>query len=244
MSETQRIIEKAREVCVAEGAENPPLRSLIWRALQAAAEDIESKISLEDRFALLGCTSTAWPGVRKQAERNGIGPEFLTVIGWLQHVTGRAPAITHKYRRIVFSLAHGQPVASVRAAFAPEMTDGGIGGVKSRALRQIEDWILVACPEQSTEPSPEIEQLPGVEDISHLVKKRCGVYFLFRKGQLFYIGQSGDIVARVLQHAKYGAGIFDRVLFVPVPRDDLLRVEAEMIERFKPERNLVRPKVA
>lgn len=62
------------------------------------------------------------------------------------------------------------------------------------------------------------------------------VYFLIEKNQVVYIGQSRNLPSRLSQHDGDGK-TWDRVLFMPLPAADLLRVEAEWIAALTPPLN-------
>ena len=74
-----------------------------------------------------------------------------------------------------------------------------------------------------------------------------GVYFLVRKGQVVYVGQSINVHGRTNSHARerqrkheingIGGYLFDFALFLPVPRSDLMPVEAAFIRSLVPEYN-------
>jgi len=67
-----------------------------------------------------------------------------------------------------------------------------------------------------------------------------GVYFLFKKGELVYIGQSVSVYGRVA-HYKNSEGNehkdFDRVFVLPVKRESLNQVEAALILTLRPRLN-------
>lgn len=64
------------------------------------------------------------------------------------------------------------------------------------------------------------------------------VYFLIASNQVAYIGQSRNLPGRLSQHEGDGKS-WDRVLFMPLPPSDLLRVEAEWIAALSPPLNRV-----
>jgi len=86
-------------------------------------------------------------------------------------------------------------------------------------------------------------------DVSVLM--RWGVYLLMWRGEIVYVGQSVKLSARVNTHI-YSKGkkrtqmlggrqitgpVFDKVMVMFVPKEDLNRVEKELIERYKPRYN-------
>lgn len=81
----------------------------------------------------------------------------------------------------------------------------------------------------------EISQFGGMLDArDHALP--AGVYFLYFKNALQYIGQSSDPSARLVQHRKMGK-MFDRVYVLPVPSFMLARVEGALIRLLKPPLN-------
>ena len=96
-------------------------------------------------------------------------------------------------------------------------------------------------------------RLDGFEEVSAIL--RSGVYALCAKGQVIYVGKSKAMLARVNAHRRAfmdkkrgqawiteSLGIpglrFDEIHICPVPLHLLDRVEAEMIERYKPRYNI------
>ncbi len=65
------------------------------------------------------------------------------------------------------------------------------------------------------------------------------VYFLIKDNQVVYIGQSRNLPSRLSQHEGDGK-TWDRVLFMPLPPADLLRVETEWIAALAPPLNRTR----
>ena len=61
------------------------------------------------------------------------------------------------------------------------------------------------------------------------------VYFLLDNVEIVYVGQSINISARVHQHLIDKC--FNRVLYLPVVKENLLKVERFFIERLKPKYN-------
>jgi hypothetical protein len=82
----------------------------------------------------------------------------------------------------------------------------------------------------------ELAQFGGILDAFNCTLP-CGVYFLYLKGALQYIGQSLDPSARIAQHRSQGK-VFDHVFVLPTPAFMLGQVEGVMIRKFKPPLNL------
>ncbi len=62
------------------------------------------------------------------------------------------------------------------------------------------------------------------------------VYFLVLKQEIVYVGQSRNLLSRLGQHREDGK-CWDRVLYLPVPADCLLAVEAQWIRVLCPPLN-------
>lgn len=62
------------------------------------------------------------------------------------------------------------------------------------------------------------------------------VYFLIEAGAVVYIGQTRHLPSRLAQHWQDGKR-WERVLFMPVPESELLRVEAQWIAALQPPLN-------
>lgn len=78
-----------------------------------------------------------------------------------------------------------------------------------------------------------IESLGGIRDFADYVPF-VGVYFLFFKGELVYIGQSIDIASRLRNHRSRVGVRFDRALWLEVARTDLLAYEAALVRALNP----------
>lgn len=66
-----------------------------------------------------------------------------------------------------------------------------------------------------------------------------GIYFLYMRDELVYIGQSKYVGLRVSTHFMEGNKIFDKAYFMRVDINSLLEVEADLITKFKPKYNKV-----
>lgn len=62
----------------------------------------------------------------------------------------------------------------------------------------------------------------------------CGVYFLFSGDDLIYVGQSVNILSRLLEHTGKG---FDSFTYILCERDELDDLEAAYILRYMPRLN-------
>lgn len=69
-----------------------------------------------------------------------------------------------------------------------------------------------------------------------------GIYLLFLKGRLIYVGQSRNCAQRVVAHRTNGRE-FDHSLIAPCPEDALDWLEAAMIAALSPEQNKAKPPV-
>ena len=68
-------------------------------------------------------------------------------------------------------------------------------------------------------------------------RKKSGIYLLFRRAMLHYIGSSNDIEYRVLQHRRVGRIEFDAAFFFEC--ENYLEREAELIKELNPPMNRV-----
>ncbi len=92
--------------------------------------------------------------------------------------------------------------------------------------------------------------LEGFVDVTPVL--RCGVYALVRDGVVVYVGQGKKMVARVEAHrSNWGRKstpswmpvslrgvLFDQVFVLPCRVEDLNRIEAAMIDLYKPKFNV------
>lgn len=96
--------------------------------------------------------------------------------------------------------------------------------------------------------------LEGFSDVSTLL--RSGIYVLAKRGTVIYVGKSKSLYARIYAHrnlanraargqrppawfpASLKGIVFDQVFIRYVHIDDLDRVEAEMINLYKPKFNI------
>lgn len=72
------------------------------------------------------------------------------------------------------------------------------------------------------------------------MKAQEGIYALFQKGELVYIGKSNNLLYRVGTHMQEGVKSFDSYEMFPVDRCDekqLTKIEAELITTFQPKYN-------
>lgn len=101
--------------------------------------------------------------------------------------------------------------------------------------RSIPDAIrlVVAAPEVSDRPPPSIMNLPGLQQMPSL-GYQPGVYFLCKKDEVVYVGQSITPSSRVNQHIYERRKEFDRVYLFPVPESELNNVEGAFILHLMP----------
>lgn len=62
------------------------------------------------------------------------------------------------------------------------------------------------------------------------------VYFLVEADVVVYVGQSRSLASRLIQHNQAGKQ-WERVLFIPAPESELLRIEAQWISALQPPLN-------
>lgn len=92
--------------------------------------------------------------------------------------------------------------------------------------------------------------LDGFIEVSPLLT--CGVYALAKEGVVIYVGQSKKMLARIAAHrsnwgrkstpawmpASCRGMLFDQIFIRPCRVEDLNRLEAEMINLYKPRYNV------
>lgn len=71
----------------------------------------------------------------------------------------------------------------------------------------------------------------------NFIEKYC-VYFLMDMDTVVYVGQSNCLPTRITTHLGEGKKIFTRVLYLPVPKQDMIRIESALIRFLKPKYNL------
>ena len=65
-----------------------------------------------------------------------------------------------------------------------------------------------------------------------------GVYFLLQDDKVVYVGQSVNVLQRLIQHLQApGAKVFNRWCFIPVPQEQLNAQEQHYIGLFTPMHN-------
>lgn len=69
------------------------------------------------------------------------------------------------------------------------------------------------------------------------IELRSGVYFLYDKEELVYIGQASNITRRILEHIEQGLKVFDTVRYSLVPVTNLNSVEMTLVKALKPKYN-------
>lgn len=82
-----------------------------------------------------------------------------------------------------------------------------------------------------------MEKLVGFADVSILLNP--GIYVLCYKGSIEYVGSSETAFERLGKHWRNV--VFDKVFFIPCPKEILLRMEWKYIHDLKPRLNLRRP---
>lgn len=75
-----------------------------------------------------------------------------------------------------------------------------------------------------------------VHDMSFPVSVVSGIYFLLRDGEVTYIGQTENVLARVLKHMREGRK-FEAFSFIPCSMEQLNELEQTYITAFMPDEN-------
>ncbi len=82
--------------------------------------------------------------------------------------------------------------------------------------------------------------VPGKQEILDAAipyRPICGVYFLISQGELVYVGQSADVVARVSIHNAKKIIKFDSYNWIECISSELTNLEIECILKFRPSFN-------
>ena len=72
-------------------------------------------------------------------------------------------------------------------------------------------------------------------------KGQCGVYFLLNCEQIVYVGKTTDIRNRLQQHSKDLNKIWNRYFFIGCEREEVNRLEAYYILKYRPRYNVAIP---
>ena len=86
-----------------------------------------------------------------------------------------------------------------------------------------------------------IGRLPKLQRLS-VAPERCGIYFLIHRDEVVYVGQSVNVLARVMQHVREGIKKFDAVFYLDVSVAALSAVEYAFIQYLTPKYNGVCPR--
>lgn len=96
-----------------------------------------------------------------------------------------------------------------------------------------------------TNKPKELEEFNNVMEMDiSVIKPQCGIYFLYLKDKLQYIGKSKNITVRVYNHANITktslvpAKEFDRIAFIYCECDKLSDLEAKLIKKYTPPLNI------
>jgi hypothetical protein len=95
-----------------------------------------------------------------------------------------------------------------------------------------------------TAPSASFEDLPEELHPMQESLRRWGaefippcIYFLCADKKVVYVGQTTNLPARIATHYREKTGLFERVFFLPAPREQLNEVEAAFIAGLNPPLN-------
>lgn len=64
------------------------------------------------------------------------------------------------------------------------------------------------------------------------------IYFLIDDDEIVYVGQTIGLSGRIQTHRKEKLGLFEQVLYLPVPQSELDRVEQSFIRALRPRLNI------
>lgn len=72
-----------------------------------------------------------------------------------------------------------------------------------------------------------------------LINAPSGIYFLYEKEELVYIGQSVNVIQRGFTHTSENKKVFSKQYFIKIPKNCLLETENVLINYFKPKYNKI-----
>lgn len=102
--------------------------------------------------------------------------------------------------------------------------------ITARVKKDADVWIPPELPLLTLDELLELSAIGGNA-------RRPGVYFLFMREQLNYIGSSLNVRGRVCGHDLYREVEFNKATYLPIPWPWYLAVEALYIQRYRPGMN-------
>lgn len=103
--------------------------------------------------------------------------------------------------------------------------------------RDLPEPVIIVADKPRADPNDvphAIRLVPNLRDMGDFMVG-SGIYFLCYKQEVVYVGQSVNITARIMAHTDK---MFDRVFFLPWPKDDLDRVEGAFIRTIRAPLNM------
>lgn len=85
-------------------------------------------------------------------------------------------------------------------------------------------------------PLPDLPQAVQLSEMNGTYS-RSGIYFLWRGDAVVYVGQTRNVIKRVIEHMAERAKVFDGVSFAPCPPRELAKTERFFIEALLPAYN-------
>lgn len=71
-------------------------------------------------------------------------------------------------------------------------------------------------------------------DLKNIPDNICGIYLLYKDDKVVYVGQSTNVNTRIKTHLSQGLKDFEKYIWFECEKDDLVKVEKEYINKFKP----------
>lgn len=65
----------------------------------------------------------------------------------------------------------------------------------------------------------------------------CGIYFLLNRGEIVYVGQTTNILRRLIRHNQERTKVYDAVSFLACRPDELDDLELVYVEALVPRHN-------
>ena len=89
-----------------------------------------------------------------------------------------------------------------------------------------------------TETKEQLLRLLATRIRKNTIVKIGGIYFLFDKGEVVYIGKSTDVFGRVHRHAIDGHKSFDAWAYLELGLDTIDKMERQYVQLLRPKYNV------
>lgn len=168
--------------------------------------------------------ATSFPGATRgspylvpEAAATLLGVSIATLAKWREAGTG--PAYLGYKRRVLYPKKH-------IAAYLKK-----VGATSGEAPVSSVNW---AAPEARLPLATKEQILSGSAALPPII---CGIYFLISDGEVQYVGQSVNVLSRVLHHRRLGQRPFDGFSFIEAKEEHLDVLERQYIHMLMPKGN-------